>query len=126
MKKFLWTVGGVAAAAFGIAGIFLPLLPTIPFLLIALFCFSHSKPKWKEAILQHSVIGKPLREFQQYKGIRMSVKIYTVTFLWLSILTSVLFLVSIGWVRLLLLAIAVAVTIHVLSFRTIKTSKQSQ
>lgn len=120
LNKFLWFTGGLAAVALGTAGLFLPLLPTVPFLLLSLYCFSRSKPEWKEKIMQQPVIGKPLREYQQYKGIRLNVKIYTIAFLWASILASVIFLISILWVRILLIAIAITVSIHVLSFKTIK------
>ena len=115
----LWFSGGLLAVALGTLGMFLPLLPTVPFLLLAVFCFAKSSPKWKDKILHHPFIGKPLREWLQYKGIRKRDKIFSIAFLWVSILISV-FLVTVPWVRVLLLAVAVAVTIHLLSFRTIK------
>ena len=116
----LWFALGLLSVGLGTLGAFLPILPTVPFLLLAMFCFSKSAPQWKEKILRQPIIGKPLREYQQYKGIRISVKIYTTAFLWTSILCSVIFFVDTCWIRILLLVIAIAVTIHVLSFRTIK------
>ncbi|MDR2802381.1 MAG: YbaN family protein [Prevotellaceae bacterium] len=117
--KALWFSGGMCSVALGVLGMFLPLLPTVPFLLLATFCFTKSSPKWKEKILHHPFIGKPLREWLQYKGIRKKGKIWSLAFLWASILISVYF-VSIPWVRIVLLIVAVAVTLHILSFKTIK------
>jgi uncharacterized membrane protein YbaN (DUF454 family) len=117
--KALWFSGGMASVALGVLGMFLPVLPTVPFLLLATFCFAKSSPKWKDKILHHPFIGKPLREWLQYKGIRKRDKFFSLLFLWTSILISVFF-VAILWVRVLLLAVAAAVTVHILSFKTIK------
>jgi uncharacterized membrane protein YbaN (DUF454 family) len=115
----LWFSGGLLAVALGTLGMFLPLLPTVPFLLLAVFCFAKSSTEWAEKILHHPFIGKPLREWLQYKGIRKKDKIFSITFLWISILISAFF-VDVLFVRILLLVIAIAVTIHLLSFRTIR------
>jgi uncharacterized membrane protein YbaN (DUF454 family) len=117
--RVFWFSGGLLAVALGTLGLFLPLLPTVPFLLLAIFCFAKSSPEWRDKILYHPFIGKPLREWLQYKGIRKKDKIFSIAFLWVSILISIFF-VAVLWVRLLLLIVAIAVTIHLLSFRTIK------
>ena len=117
--RVLWFSGGLLAVALGTLGMFLPLLPTVPFLLLAVFCFAKSSPAWAAKILHHPFIGKPLREWLQYKGIRRKDKIFSIAFLWVSILVSI-FLVAVFWMRILLLVVAVSVTIHLLSFKTIK------
>ncbi|MDR0728575.1 MAG: YbaN family protein [Prevotellaceae bacterium] len=117
--RLLWVSGGVLAVALGVLGMFLPVLPTVPFLLLATFCFARSAPKWKDKLLHHPFIGKPLRDWLQYKGIRKKEKIFSVAFLWASILLSAYF-VELLWIRILLLIVAVAVTVHILSFKTIR------
>jgi uncharacterized membrane protein YbaN (DUF454 family) len=117
--RILWFSGGLLSVALGTLGMFLPLLPTVPFLLLAVFCFAKSSPAWAAKILHHPFIGKPLREWLQYKGIRKKDKIFSVAFLWVSILISIFFVTAL-WVRILLLVVAVAVTVHLLSFKTIK------
>jgi uncharacterized membrane protein YbaN (DUF454 family) len=117
--RVLWFSAGLLAVALGTLGMFLPLLPTVPFLLLAVFCFARNSPAWATKILHHPFIGKPLREWLQYKGVRKKDKIFSIAFLWVSILISV-FLVAVLFVRILLIIVAVAVTIHLLSFRTIK------
>jgi uncharacterized membrane protein YbaN (DUF454 family) len=117
--RILWFSGGLSSVALGTLGMFLPLLPTVPFLLLAIFCFAKSSPAWRDKILHHPFIGKPLREWLQYKGTRRKDKFFSVSFLLVSILISVFF-VPVLWVRILLLVVAVAVTIHLLSFKTIK------
>jgi uncharacterized membrane protein YbaN (DUF454 family) len=117
--RILWFSGGLLSVVLGTLGMFLPLLPTVPFLLLAVFCFAKSSPAWAAKILHHPFIGKPLREWLQYKGIRKKDKIFSVSFLWVSILISIFF-VTVFWVRILLIIIAIAVTMHLLSFKTIK------
>ncbi|MDR1345773.1 MAG: YbaN family protein [Bacteroidales bacterium] len=117
--RILWFSGGLLAVALGTLGMFLPLLPTVPFLLLAVFCFAKSSPAWAAKILHHPFIGKPLREWLQYKGIRKKDKIFSIAFLWVSILISAFF-VAVLWVRILLLVVAVTVTVHLLSFKTIR------
>jgi uncharacterized membrane protein YbaN (DUF454 family) len=117
--RILWFSGGLSSVVLGTLGMFLPLLPTVPFLLLAVFCFAKSSPAWAVKILHHPFIGKPLREWLQYKGLRKKDKIFSITFLWVSILISIFF-VTIFWVQILLIIIAIAVTMHLLSFKTIK------
>jgi uncharacterized membrane protein YbaN (DUF454 family) len=122
MSRFfraLWFSSGLLAVVLGTLGMFLPLLPTVPFLLLATFCFAKSSPAWKKKLLHHPFIGKPLREWLYYKGIRKKDKIFSVAFLWVSILISA-FIVTVLWIRVLLIIIAIAVTTHLLSFKTIK------
>jgi uncharacterized membrane protein YbaN (DUF454 family) len=117
--RLLWFSGGFLSVVLGTLGMFLPLLPTVPFLLLATFCFAKSSPTWKEKLLHQPFIGKPLREWLKYKGIRKKEKIFSIAFLWVSILISAYF-VPLFWVRILLLIVAIAVTIHLLLLKTIK------
>jgi uncharacterized membrane protein YbaN (DUF454 family) len=117
--RALWFSGGLLSVALGTLGILLPLLPTVPFLLLAVFCFAKSSPAWAAKILHHPFIGKPLREWLRYRGIRKKDTIFSIAFLWVSISVS-MFFVAVLWVRLLLFVVAVAVTLHLLSFKTIK------
>jgi uncharacterized membrane protein YbaN (DUF454 family) len=117
--RTLWFSGGLLSVALGTLGMFLPLLPTVPFLLLAVFCFAKSSPAWAAKILYHPFIGKPLREWLRYRGVRKKDKIFSIAFLWVSISVS-MFFVAVLWVRLLLFVVAVAVTLHLLSFKTIK------
>ena len=57
MKRHLYLVGGWASLAFGAIGAVLPLLPTVPFVILAAFCFARSSPRLEAWLLDHPAFG---------------------------------------------------------------------
>ncbi len=117
MKKIVWITAGSIALGLGILGVFLPLLPTVPFLLLAASCYLKGSLRLYKWLLSHPYFGKIIQDYKENKVIPVKAKMSTIILLWLSIGISI-FLVSTLWIRLLLLIIAVGVTIHVLSFKS--------
>lgn len=72
--RMLFLAIGLVALALGIAGIFLPLLPTTPFLLLATFCFSKGHPRLYRWITEHRFFGPPIRDWQRRHAIRPPIK----------------------------------------------------
>ena len=119
MKPFL-IVFGIIFMGLGIVGIFLPLLPTTPFLLLAATCFARSSDKFYHQLLNNKYLGEYISDFRENRGISLRVKIISVTLLWLTIGYSALFAVKLLWIKILLFLIATGVTVHILSFKTKK------
>lgn len=117
MKNTIWITAGSIALGLGTLGVFLPLLPTVPFLLLAASCYLKGSPRLYKWLLSHPYFGKIIQDYKENKIIPVKAKVSTIILLWLSIGISI-FLVSILWIRILLLIIAVGVTIHVLSFKS--------
>jgi uncharacterized membrane protein YbaN (DUF454 family) len=117
LKKVL-IILGFLFVVLGIIGIFLPVLPTTPFLLLALFLFSKSSNKWHNWLLNHKIFGKYLQDFIATRAISKKVKIISITTLWVTILISAICFVKIVIIKIFLIFIAVAVSIHILSFKT--------
>lgn len=65
MKRPLYLTGGVVSTALGVIGIFLPILPTVPFLILAAFCFARSDPALEARIMNHPVYGPPIRTWRE-------------------------------------------------------------
>lgn len=65
---------GWAMVGFGIAGIFLPLLPTTPFLLLAAWLFSRSSPRLEQWLFDHPMLGRPLRDWRESGAISRRAK----------------------------------------------------
>jgi len=105
---------------FGVAGIFIPVLPTTPFLLLAAFCFSRSSERLNKWLLNNKWFGLYIREYRQGRGIPFSVKVYAISLLWATILVSVIFLIGNNYLRAGLVIIAVAVTAHILMVKNRK------
>ncbi len=62
--RSLFLMAGVASVALGVVGIFLPILPTVPFLILAAFCFARSNQAWEARIMNHPIYGPPIRNWR--------------------------------------------------------------
>ena len=69
MKRQLWTGAGLLFVSIGAVGAVLPLLPTVPFLLLALFCFARGNPVWEQRLLDHPRYGPLLLDWRTRRAI---------------------------------------------------------
>ena len=109
-----WTLmfAGTVLVGIGILGIFLPLLPTAVFFLMAAWCYARSSKKFYNWLHHNKYFGKYLKNYREGKGITTSGKISIIVVLWGGILYS-LFVTQLLIIQLLLLVIAIGVTIHI-------------
>lgn len=117
-KKALLVSCGWIAVGLGIAGIFLPLLPTTPFLLLAAACFFRASPRRYDWLLNHRRLGPYVRRYREQRAIPRRAKLTTIALLWATLALSGWLAVASLWARLLLLGIGIGVTLHVLSLGT--------
>ena len=123
MKKIFVILGSVALAL-GIIGIFIPLLPTTPLLLLAAALYFKGSPKHYEWLINHPHLGEYIRNFREYRAIPLKAKVVSVSFVWLTIGYCIFRVVAEWWwAQLLLALLAVAITWHILSFATLKREK---
>jgi len=102
---------------------FLPLLPTTVFLLMAAYCYSRSSERFHTWLLNNRLCGKYIRNYKSGQGISVRQKVSTISILWASICFSI-WIISAGfWITLLLLAIALAVTVHLLWIKTYRPTE---
>lgn len=121
MKNRIFIILGWLSFGVGVLGIFLPILPTTPFLLLAAFLFSKGSGKPYNWLVNHKFFGEYIRNFQETKTIPLGTKISSISTLWIVMLGSVFFVVNGRWyLQLLLILVSIAVTIHILSFKTKK------
>ncbi|MFI3265819.1 MAG: YbaN family protein [Rikenellaceae bacterium] len=120
MKRIIFITLGVLCVGLAMAGMVLPLLPTTPFLLLALWLFLRSSPRLARWLLTNKFCGEYLDNYRRGRGIPLRVKVFVTSLLWLSIGFTSIFVIDILWLRLLLLAIATTVTYHILTFPTLK------
>jgi uncharacterized membrane protein YbaN (DUF454 family) len=125
VTKIVLAACGTLCVGLGVLGAFLPLLPTTPFLLLAAFLYAKSSDRLYDWLLNHRILGQYIRDFREEKAIPLRVKIVSVSLLWITIGYSALCVVKPLWVKLLLFAIAVGVSVHILSFKT-KKSKNNR
>lgn len=78
MARTIYLICGLLCVALGAIGAFLPVLPTVPFLLLAVFCFARSRPDWAERLYRHPRYGPSLRQWRDRRAIGRSAKISAV------------------------------------------------
>jgi uncharacterized membrane protein YbaN (DUF454 family) len=115
-------LGGIFLAL-GIVGIFFPVLPTTPFLLLSASCFLRSSKTAYRKLMTNKVLGKYIFHYRITKAVPLTSKIAALSLLWLGILFSV-YIVPLLWVKILLLVIAACVTLHIASLKTMTKEDQ--
>ena len=119
--KIFLAILGCAALALGVVGIFVPLLPTTPFLLLAAALWVRSSPRLYEWLLAHRCFGEYIRNFRENRAIPMRAKVVSIALMWGTMLYCIFgILDGRRWAQLALLAVAVGVTWHILSFATLR------
>ncbi|MCJ7721660.1 YbaN family protein, partial [Candidatus Bathyarchaeota archaeon] len=108
---------GFLLVGIGVLGIFLPLLPTTIFLILASACFMKSSQRANEWLQNNKFLGAYLKNYQDKSGLTIKTKVINISVLWASILFSVYFFTEELYIKFLLLAIAVGVTIHLLMIK---------
>jgi len=113
LMKGLLIVAGTLCVGLGVLGIFLPLLPTTVFLLMAAACYARSSDRFYRRLLESRWLGSYIRNHREGRGMTRRQKAATLTMLWAGIGATMIWSVENPWLRLLLLAIAIGVTVHV-------------
>jgi len=118
IKKYTFILLGSFFVGLALLGLFLPLLPTTPFLLLAAFFYMRSSEKCYKWLLNHRIFGKYLSNYLNNRSIPWKVKFAVLMVLWLTIILTVIVFLKSNPVRIVLIAIAAVVTIHILSLKT--------
>ena len=118
IRYALLTIGWLSVVL-GVVGIFLPVLPTTPFLLLAAACFARSSERFYNWLVNHPRLGPWIRDYLDGNGIPLKGKVYAIGLMWISITVSC-FLVPLFWARTFMLTSAVCVTVYILRQKTLK------
>ncbi|MBE7517475.1 MAG: YbaN family protein [Chloracidobacterium sp.] len=118
IRKAILIFLGTVCVGLGVMGMFLPLMPTTVFLLLAAYCYSKSSEKFHTWLLTNRLCGKYITNYKSGRGITVRQKVSTCLTLWASIGLSIWLIDGKLWVSLLLAAIAIGVTAHILWLKT--------
>jgi len=110
-------VGGTIFLTLGLIGIFVPVLPTTPFLLLAAACYARGSQRFYCWLINNRLFGTYIRSYREGRGLPLKVRAFTILMLWLTIALTMAVFIDEDWLKVLLIAIAVAVTVHVASLR---------
>jgi len=124
LLKWILITMGTIFVGIGIIGIFIPILPTTPFLLLAAACYARSSTRFYNWLINNKLIGTYIKNYREGKGVPLKVKVFTILLLWITILFSVFFILLISWIKIILIIIAIGVTIHILTIKTYIQKRQ--
>lgn len=118
LLRWLLLVCGLLCTGLGIVGIFVPLLPTTPFLLLAAACFARSSERFHSWLLNHNRLGPIIRGYLDGSGIPLRAKRTAICLVWITLPPSALLLVPPIWAKMLLVVLAAGITWYLLQLPT--------
>jgi uncharacterized protein len=118
MRNKLWIIGGSICVGLGIVGIFLPVLPTTPFLLLAAFCYGRGSERFYHWLVNRSRLGSYIRDYREGRGLPLMQKLLTIALLWLTMGFTIGFVATTWWLKTLLVLVALVVTLHLIRIKT--------
>ncbi len=124
--QWLFIGAGSMSLGLGILGMFVPILPTTPFVLLAAFCYARGSKRFYFLLLNHPRLGPFVTNYLEHRGIPRRTKIVSLVALWFSIATSAVLFVPLGAWTVVLGVVAVGVTIHLLTFPTLAAPPQER
>jgi uncharacterized membrane protein YbaN (DUF454 family) len=127
LVRTLWLIAGTICVVLGAIGMVLPILPTTPFLLAAAACYCKSSDRMYNWLLNNKWFGEYIRNYKEGRGLPMKTKITALIVLWVTIGFSTIFVLHrllpaqlVLPMQLIMIAVAVAVSIHILRLPTFK------
>jgi len=111
MRKILLLIAGSVSLFLGILGIFIPGLPTTPFMLLTAMLFIRSSPRLYQWLIENKYLGKYILNYQRRKGMTRRQKIYALSLMWIMITISAGFLVNQLFARLIIVAAGIIGTV---------------
>ena len=122
IKKTIYIFFGTLSLILGVAGIFIPVLPTTPLLLLASVCYLRSSKTMYNWLINNKMLGKYIYCYMNYKAIPKTTKIGAIIFLWLTLSISILLMQSM-YIKMFLVLVGIAVTWHVITIKTLNVEE---
>jgi hypothetical protein len=115
---------GCFSVVAGVVGIFLPLLPTVPFLLLAAACFARSSERFHTWLVQHNQLGPLIRDYLNGGGIPLRAKRIALGMVWISFPASAFLFVQVVWLKVVLMAVAAGISFYLICLPTISPDEK--
>ena len=119
-KKGIFVVAGTISLGLGALGVFLPVLPTTPFLLLSAAFYYKGSERMHRWLLNNKLFGNYIRNYKEGRGITLKAKAITLCLLWTTICYSAFLIVNIIALQIALFVIAGGVSIHILTLPTFR------
>jgi uncharacterized protein len=120
LKKAIYIIVGSISLAAGLVGVFLPVIPTTPFILLSAGCFLRSSERLFQWVVSNETLGPTIQNYHEGKGITKNTKIRAIVMMWLTISLSVYFFITNTYLIALLYVIAIGVSVYLFKLPTVK------
>ena len=120
IRRWLFATAGLLCVALGAVGVILPVLPTTPFLLLASYCFVRSSPRLHRWLRNSPLFGPLIRDWEEHRAVRRSVKVVAVTMILAVIVPTLIFADLKDWLRVMLVVLGSIGVVVVLSLKVRK------
>lgn len=118
--RWILTILGLVSLGLGILGIFLPVLPTTPLLLLAAALFLRSHKGLYDWLMNHPKLGPYIQNFMIHKSIPLKIKVLSISLIWITLLNCAILVVDHWVLRLMFILLATAISAHILSYKTLR------
>jgi len=119
-RKGIFVVAGTISLGLGALGVFLPVLPTTPFLLLSAAFYYKGSERMHRWLLNNKLFGNYIKNYKEGRGIALKAKAITLCLLWATICYSAFFIVNMIALQIVLFVIAGGVSIHILTLPTFR------
>ncbi|NMA67862.1 MAG: DUF454 domain-containing protein [Desulfitobacterium sp.] len=124
MHKPVLIVLGTIFVVLGFIGMFLPVLPTTPFLLLAAACYMRSSEKLYNKLIENRYFGSYIKDYYEERGIPLHGKIMAMVIMWPSLICSIVFFIDFFWAKVAVGIVGVLVSAYILSLKTKRIDKR--
>jgi uncharacterized membrane protein YbaN (DUF454 family) len=122
-SKFIFVILGFMSLLIGVIGIFLPILPTTPLLLLSAFLFSKGSTRLHQWILNQPKIGPMIHTWEEHKVISPKSKILATLMIVTLFSYTLIFVNVVLWIKLIVAASGILVLSFILSRKSYPSSK---
>ena len=123
LRKGIFVVAGTISLGLGALGVFLPVLPTTPFLLLSAAFYYKGSERMHRWLLNNKLFGNYIKNYKDGRGMALKAKAITLCLLWTTICYSAFFIVNMTALQIVLFVIAGGVSIHILTIPTFRKSR---
>lgn len=124
MKRLLMIIAGTAFLILGAVGVFVPVLPTTPFLLLTAFFYLRGSARLHAWLMHHRLFGEYIYNYVHFRAIKRRTKIGTLVFLWAMLILSASLVANV-YVAAVVGVVGIGVTVHILKLKTLTEQQQA-
>jgi uncharacterized membrane protein YbaN (DUF454 family) len=118
LSRKLYVGLGHVSVALGVAGVFLPVMPTVVFMIVAAWCYARGNPALRGRLLAHPSFGPPIRDWEEHRAISLRGKVLGIATIVGGFTISLLWFVKLTWLRIVLAALGAALVGFLLAVKT--------